>query len=1058
MQLLDYLHDVGYIPRQIKGPIGLQRLRELVIDRFSKAHRAEYFQTIQGNLALMIIIEGIIFCQQLIFIDRMLFYKNGYGQLLKELFADNLTQEKNILNNQIVIMFSYMAFLIAKNLLMLGILFWRPKSSVWAFMKNVLYQIHMIEFSIGVVPIVLLICTNLNPSKTVVGILPAIISIAVLTWQRLFMRIFERQYHFTKTKLDLFDGSSWTPEVRILADFISMIVREATSQASSRNLVLTSVFLLMQVIVIGFMVSRQFYYISNPYVQVYLSRVSLLVTMAIYLFLSSLSETIYGIVNLEVLLFSVFILITRVARNLYFRVREKIAQEDIYSLKTAYEVEIKTNHLLGLYSGLIEKDQTSVELQQQMAGHIRGCKDPKCFCRIILGKFNSNWYKTFDQKKALEIGFRKKLQYVSNLEKIIFLENKRVVEQALSEQADMDVDIEKKTHREYQRKEIVLLKKDIRNQETLQKKIDLINNSNPDRIVDVVDVGSFHFKAVIYSFLVGMTERLKSFDSSYLLFSYCHFTLKNYAMVLLKGYTLLHSEDFQKQGGILDLITLTNYLTMSSTELREDSLATKKWLTEADFGHIFIGLKKIDYLTYQIKELIQIKVQLLSHLINKDKELKSIVELGEKAFLKTAFCTKYCDELLSTFQNNKKLVATAINYKVNVAQEWQGITKLKETYLRLQKKSKLVFDGEQLKGKKNINLIDSDSITMSHSIKLTGIFITYFSKNAPAQLKIRPDKLNGMNIKEIMPQRLNQVHDQKVFDYINRRNQRDLTPIAVHGCVIDGSGNIQLYTVIAKIDVMINDGIYFMSLMTNTAPSKKAKYILFDQGIEPTGFTESVKADFPDITGKPSKIYNHLPLLIEVARTNLVKINRQSSNSDLNQDKFEDLARITKVVLQSIVLETKNDEPWNDQTVSKNSGSKLFIEPQKDEKRFIKLTQKIRLEPPVEKKKASYESLNKVADTGQSVAKLREELVKWLEANQGQLAETADEQRECNITFSLHKYQDNDYYYVAELKNFRKIESKEFLHMIKQMLKKQMKEHLVNILLVESGLLKVICT
>lgn len=1039
-----YLSDVGYHPKQVKGPIGIAKLRLQIKDKLSKVYQTEYYQVIQSRIVYMTIIEAVIFCQQLIFIDRMLFYQNGFGKLLKELFSNNLTLEPYVAANFVVVMYSYMGLLIFKNLLFLAIVYKRPKSSVWALIKGAIYQIHFIEFSVGVIPILFLIFRSLNFVRSALAVLPAIVSILVLSWQRFFMTVYEKDYSFKKSKIDTYD-SAWSAQVRILADLITMIVRESIDGIANRNLILTSVFLVMQIIVIGFTVSKQLYYINQIYIQLYLGRVSLLITMSIYLFLSSLSETIYGIINLEVLLFSVFILISRVGRNLYLRVRERIAREDIYQLKNAYEIEIKTNHLLDLYTGLIEKDMPSVELQQQMAGHINGCKNPKCFCRIILGKFNANWYETFDTKKSLEIGFRKKLKYISNLEKIVFLENRQVVEQALKEQEQIDIEIERRTHKEYQRKSIAALKKDVRNEKLLQERIQKLNHKNPNSIVDIVDVGSFHFKAVIYSFLVTMTQNLNTFDASFLLFSYCHFTLKNHAIVLLKGFALMYTEAFQKKAGFYDLVSLSNYLTMSSTELSESALSTKKWLTEVDFGKVFIGLKKIDYVTDKIREVIQSKIALLGHLVNKDKDLKNIVKLGEKVFLQEKFCKENTNELLEVIPNNKKLVATALNLRVNVTQDWKGVTKLKDSYIKLIKSPKPLFDSKILKTLKNINLSDSSKIMMTHSIGLDGISIKYFSKNAPALLKISAEKLYGMNIKDILPPELKADHDRLVFDYLNRRDDRDLTPVAVHGCIIDGRSNIQLYNSIIKIDVMVNDDIYFVSLMNNISSGNKSRYMLFDQGLRPTGFSERLKLDFPAIAQRPMEVYHHFPVLMEVAKTAFARLWQTQADKKMSSEVISSLAKFTKHNLETLVLELDQTDEYDNLKGDQLGGTK-----------FLRITQE------ATQRDIESRSLNTINDITSNanpdqLSKINTTFIKWIKKHKPQLLVLADSPRECLISFSLQKYSSSAYYLLAELKGFKSIENSAFKHIMKLLLQKSSIESISKFLKVESGMLKVVC-
>lgn len=1035
------LEDVGYHARTLIGPIASPSIRDFAISRLKEVYKTFFFKAIEGNLIFLIVIEIIIYFQQLIFIDRMLFYKNGIGQLLKQLFSESLTLENIIATSHLSIILGYTLFLVVKNFLFTGVVIVQPKAPVFKSVLFVLYQIHVLEFSIGVVPILLLLCSSFTKDRSTSESVPAVICFVILGYQRLIMRIFEKDYNFHKERILIFD-SGWSTEVRILTDLITMSVRVALDSSSIRNLILTVVFLVMQIVNIGFMVKRQLFYTSKWYQRVYVGRISLLVTMAIYLFLSSLSETIYGIVNLEVLLFSVFILIIKVVLNMYQRFSDRVTRSDVLSLENAYELEMKVNHLVDLYNGLIDRDLPSVELQQQMAGHIKGCKDPKCFCRIILGKFYGNWYETYDQKKSLEIGFRKKFKYVSNLDKIVFVENKQLVEQSLKEQEQLDEDIELKTHKEYQKKAIKLLKKDIRDPETFRQKVTKITEIDPDLIVDVVDVGSFHFKAVIYSFLTSMTEKLKSLDSYFLLFSYCHFTLKNFGLVLLKGFFLMYSESFQKSANFYQFVSLHNFLEMSKTELNDSAVATKKWLTEADFGKVFIYLKKVDFLEDLMRKIIREKAFLLNHLVNKDVNLETMVKKGEDLFVNEQKFDMYAKDIIDHLWANEKFIALFINFKLNISQDSAGISKLKEEYLKLKKKQKQSFGLDKNNYKKNtFSLMDKSNVVLVNSIKLNGLAISYFSKNAPHELKLPPEVLLGMNIKEILPPTLREVHDNLVFDYLNRRGDRDLTPYVSNGCLIDGLKHLQLYNIIIKPEVILNDDFYLIAIMSR-ACNRKSKFIMLEKSTEPVALSENLHVEFPEIMSQPSSIFFHLPLLIDLF-SKYFSAYLQWREANGKEGLSKSLMMWTMANFESLVVDYETELEKNE-----------FMEnrPKFIRQNLASRNQKEKNEVDEKDPVVSQEGSQKEA-----FKKLIANQVKWLEKNRKGILENIDRMRETTMNFKLFSHSNNDSYILVELKNMKRLDSKSCRDIIKKIIRTSSNKHLISILRLEVSLIKAVC-
>jgi len=1080
----------GYFSREVNGPVKSRLARGLIQTKMNTIYKDQLFQSISGRVLFLLIIEVLIIMQQFIFVDDKRLYSQDYSKLIKTVFTDNLTLEYFIQKNKAIIMYCFNGFLIIHIVSFALLILTKASSTEASRLKSILYNIHYFEFTLGSIPIMVLLTSNMNVMKGDSSIGTALSGLLLLIVQKFIFGPYDREYCFVNGRYDIYD-SEYSRVTPLIADLGVLLLREYLDGQEYRPLILSSVFILTRVAILYKFVSGQWHYTSSPYRIVWYIKFSLLITMALYIILSSISERVYGIINLEALLFSVLIVQMKSYDNLYTKVYGGILQTDIYELISPHNLKIKILHLFNLYVDFIDRDLPSVELQRNMAAHIKTCKNPQCFCRILLSKFNTHWYDSYDQKKSLEIWFRKKMKYASGLEKMMFVDNKEIVERTLKEQEKADELIESRTHREYQKQIVKKLGQNRKGIHHQHKMLEKKAHKNYNDTVDVVDVGSFHFQGVLYSFLLGMSEKTNNFEIFYQLFSFCTDVLKNFGTVLVRGYILMYSNNFQSEAGLYDLITVTNYISKAIDLMRAEQLTTSNWSSSTSITQAFLHTKHIDQAQDMYVEIMRRRVELYELLKDKVKRLKQIVLKGREIFEIQKKFSDLVSELQVAVHTNTRLLCLVINFKINMAEESSGIRRLLENYAKLVKKSKVVMGATAILSKKGFNINDNNNLIMMHAVKSTGIRITYFTRNSSAFLKMSADHLLGMNIKEIMLPRVKELHDQQVLNYFNRRGERNFDTFGAAGFVQDGLGNLVMVNILVKLDIMINDDVYLASVIMPVTGKKHSMFAVFEQGVVPTGMSDAMQEQFPNLKQHPIEIYNQIPILIEMANLYFpifFNLNEFSERRTITATEQGVLQKViaegpNKAVCEGLLLELPECVLPENKPISK--GPKMVVikvsEPRKSKATSVTQSPKPNfsrnnlLYPTIQSPQSinssqilkdidfSEKDLNKALIREKFpifITFLKDRFSQFIKLNLDYLNTTVESMRETGVIMTTFQYRMGIKYVVVELKAMRPLESSKTKHTIREILgecKAEVNSGLVQLLMLEVNLIKSVC-
>ena len=918
--------EQGYERREVQGGVKSEKLRRLILKNMKHVHKLRSGEAVEDSSMLIFIVQIIVLLQELIFIDNQIIYSDAITNTLRHIFSKFLTGEAWITPVLVpIILDVYLVLLLCKLLFPLLLLFLPSSSNVFKYSLRLIATSHSFERTCLAIPIQYFIVTDII-SRGAPAILIAIVLIALFTLHALMMNVFFYEYKFLQTSVMLYP-SHFQSYLQFILNFILLLIKLfITNQSEKSNtyittLVIVSLFIVNRLVISYFFVAKQWYNSSGSQKLVFSVKLSIHITLALYVFISSLNEVVYGILNIEVLIFSVFILIIKMYTNLIEIYKNTILETDIYLLDDEYKVEMKLRYLFEQNSQVNESsNETSVEMQRQMALHINQCKEPWCFCRILLHKYHVKWYDTYDLQKSLEEGFREKFKFESNLGKTVHFEQSKTVKEILEEEQKIDETIERKTHKEYLKRRLEKAKSNKRSLQYQSKEAERNESkANLREIVHVINTRSFHFNAVIYSFLLGITNKFQSLELKFILFAFSYHVLKNFTAVITRGYILLYSLHFQKTAGILDLVKLINYLEMAREGLQNYTSSSEGKFSSDNFVTVFETVKKIDKAERLLERIKRERLTFLESLRNQET-ISKLVNEGEKVYLSQAEFEAISSEVMSQTSGNMKIIQLMMDYRKNVSEDMRGMSNLRELLHKLSKQQRVhiatTFSSTE---DRSWNVYDSNNVIVLCKIKNNCPIVTYHSLAAPAYFATTSEQIIGSNIKRFMPSTISAVHDQLVLNYINRKDERNLKTLTVTSFVIDNNQDIKHVHIISKLDVMVNDDIFLVGIICRMNTSTEDSSIIFDKGLVPSHFSENLTIAFPSLIKNEISIFSRIPVLIDIAKKTispfLFKLVGKTVNSipngrgdDLLEEDSLGSKTIAKSTYQSVVLISREPE------------------------------------------------------------------------------------------------------------------------------------------------------
>ena len=187
-----------------------------------------------------------------------------------------------------------------------------------------------------------------------------------------------------------------------------------------------------------------------------------------------------------------------------------------------------------------------------------------------------------------------------------------------------------------------------------------------------------------------------------------------------------------------------------------------------------------------------------------------------------------------------------INFKLNISQNMIGLKKLFEALDKANKKYRSYFGSDLLKNKKYLHLFNESNVVLLNQVRQTGPLVRYFTRNAPKLLKISSERIQGMNIKQVLTPQLALKHDNLILDFMNRKYSEQQETVGVCGSLIDGFGFARLVNVVIKLEPILNENI-FLSAMIIPYSKQNTEFIVFEVGSTPAAFSEALSLRYLEL-------------------------------------------------------------------------------------------------------------------------------------------------------------------------------------------------------------------
>ena len=397
----------------------------------------------------------------------------------------------------------------------------------------------------------------------------------------------------------------------------------------------------------------------------------------------------------------------------------------------------------------------------------------------------------------------------------------------LDEKANLDQLARDETKRDKDLK--IILYDDIDIDKAEERKKDIVNFLN----LYSVNLYSNKMKTVMASFYYNCVSGMKN----YVFGLYCSYTsylfyeVDNSVGALIAIYNLWYSKPYRENSGVFTDMIVMNYQDLITQKIHSDFVNSGFWLSKTRLTTIFEYYEDIDNTKSGIEEITKYMAEYYDELSNSNINYKVIMNIGNIAWKLRVNTENTQDKLYKVNGRSIRLLCTYINYEINIKHHWNGKLAREQQDLyysvRADEKTEETFT-TQLKTGKEANMYKQGNMVIFLNIINSEFFIAKATKNSARYFEYLDTEFNGMNVINMMPKCIADVHDKYQLSFMNQRERSIMRTSNITSFAIGKNGMLKMVSLYAKLEYFFCDDAFLCGLLI-PHPRNKKPLLVFDE-------------------------------------------------------------------------------------------------------------------------------------------------------------------------------------------------------------------------------------